>query len=128
MKIRQGLVSNSSSASYVIVGMPAYSEESKGYEIARALGAVDEDDHYGNFNYDNHYDKSAGEGLYDFEGIGVWSGEGELYYVGLNGGPRFRENKTLSSIREEFIKLVREKTDVEITEDDVDMIVTEVHS
>jgi len=95
MKIRTGLVSNSSSSSFCIVGTAFYAQE-----IAEAAGYDIDKDHMSYGRWDKHNNKRSRYSALEFVGYD------EIEYVGIDAESRIREDKTLTEMKQEFIQLV----------------------
>ena len=124
MKVRNGFVSNSSSCSFLIVGVSAYggrdgvdlSETVK--EMAKADGC--EEMGWGGYSEGRTLVFLGGEGGYDDE-------EYEPNYVGIEAEQDLKNNKTIGELKQEFLDKVK-ALGFEIPEERVDLHYGEVSS
>lgn len=123
MKRRTGLISNSSSSSFCIVGVHRnYNSSEKNYLVDQICDAA-------GWDYNTHY-ISYGEwykGKPDsFEEIQFLGYDSEICYIGLDFEERFRAGKTLDDIRKEFIDAIQELTNIQVNPYDVDFYYGEI--
>lgn len=121
MKIRNGFVSNSSSSSFVAVGIEKHSNKKIFEDILNAIGAP-----LGEYECDDFYpgEKYASAKLDDGAAYGTMEttngsnlclyGGYEFYFVGLDAFPLFEKDFKLSEIKKRFKQIVREKYGVKV--------------
>ena len=103
MKLRSGLVSNSSSSSFCILGI-----------TGRAKGLI----------FDQILPEDEEEFYSSYGGYGVWTGDGTLsvyggdepYYIGLNLEPMLKEWLTLGEMKKRLQIYVAEKYRIILSE------------
>lgn len=117
MKIRNGFVSNSSSSSFIIVGI---CNKSKIQALLKKIGWDSEKD-------DDWYDRieemfnSINHGQYEKDGlIYIWGSEKYPMYVGINPLPFLKADLTLSEIKGRLIKRF-DDLGINIQEKDIDI-------
>jgi len=113
MKYRNGFVSNSSSSSFVIVGV---SDDNIMKQIAEKDGKF-QDGEYQEINCDY--------GVDDTNAIDYYGSYGEPYYMGIDISEKL-EKKILPEIRKEFQQKVKEEYGIEIPLDKIKLHYGEV--
>ena len=121
MKIRNGFVSNSSSSSFIAVGIPI----SIGYDyrninpkfrelVEKMVGVAIE-----NIDGDALDPIWAGNGECGKDGVSLYTVDCEPFFVGLDLMPGLKEDKTLSEMKRDFVTLVDDKFGVKISVNDL---------
>lgn len=118
MKIRQGFISNSSSSSFVIVGI---TDNPENLELIKKLVEIEKvkDEGFGGCNEGKEFLYLGGEHYYDDKEPYV------PYYVGINVEDKL-EDRTVADLRLEFIAKVKAMTEVELSPKDVQLHFGEV--
>jgi hypothetical protein len=118
MKIRKGLVSNSSSSSFCIIGIAGDFVDT----IAERAG-FDIDDHYLSYGEWTQVDGKPIE-YKDF----LFLGNYEIDWIGFSAPEKLAEEKTLSEIKHEFIRAIFENFNISIPFDEVGFYYGEICS
>lgn len=124
MKIRNGFISNSSSSSFVLVGISRWKKEKLFAEIFEALGftekemtSADED----TMNPKGFDVSDQGEFSNDKNGISLFVNDSEVSCIGLNIFDDLKNDKTVNEMKKEFMKKIK-ALGVEIKQSDIEFI------
>ena len=123
MKKRKGFVSNSSSSSFLIIGVekPSGWGDDKGKTDYVELLEEAEGKHY-DYDYDwdeepDYMDFGEDEGkVVNFYGSG-----NEPYHAGIPVEERLKNDEKVSDLRKEFQKLIKDKFDIDIPLEDIQL-------
>jgi hypothetical protein len=127
MKIRTGFVSNSSSSSFLIVGV-ANSDDKKFNEKIHKLIKLDEcTEGWGGTNQGKALVFIGGELAYGVDDDEVYWRDYEPYYVGIPAFDKLCANLTVRELRLMFIRICKQYG-VDFAENEVDLFYGEVSS
>ena len=115
MKIRNGFVSNSSSSSFIAVGLSAYDKRELFLKVIDALKikANLDDDDFGE-SFDVH-----GQGAFENkDGICLFMSESEVSFIGLDAMEHFEQDGKLSDLKKDLKKKLK-KIGVDIGLEDI---------
>jgi len=113
MKIREGFISNSSSSSFIIVGV---ADDPTMEHIAEKDGKF-VDGEYQNINCDYGIDNSCPLSYY-----GCWD---ELYYIGMDISEKLEE-KTLPELRKELQQKLKEEYQLDVPLEKINLYYGEI--
>lgn len=132
MKERKGFVSNSSSSSFLIIGVekPGGWGDSKGKEDFVELLVEAEGKHFEGYAGDNY------DGDYDYLDFGEDEGEvvtfygnnSSPYHAGIPALDRLKKDEKVSDLKLEFQKLVKDKLNIDIPLEDINLYFGECSS
>lgn len=128
MKIRVGFVSNSSSSSFVAVGISKYDHPKLYDELMTAIGlptgeGYDEDDVGAVADFNDHGSVIMKDGSY----IVAYGGY-EFWFIGFDAIPLFSNDMRLSEIKEKFRSTVMDRYKIDISLSDINIMCSEVSS
>ncbi len=114
MKIRKGFVSNSSSSSFIIVGVTDS-------DIMQQIAMKD-----GKFNDGEYTDVECSYGIDSSSSFNYYGSYGEPYYIGVDISERLNKDVTLSELRNEFQKKAKDLYNIDIPIDKIKLHYGEV--
>jgi hypothetical protein len=128
MKIRVGFVSNSSSSSFVAVGISKYDHPKLYNELMNAIGlpiieGYDEDDIDKLADFYDHGSVITKDG----SDIVVYGGY-EFWFTGFDAIPLFSNDMKLSEIKIKFHDIVMNKYKIDIPLSDIEFVCSEISS
>ncbi len=104
MKTRQGFVSNSSSSSFCIVGIPINHEEEDDFDLLKAVGFFPEDAEYGDDNLNLWPDY----GVQEVQGNLLVIGSEEPDWIGIAADDWLNKDYTVAQIGAMFLTTLRD--------------------
>jgi len=128
MKIRIGFVSNSSSSSFIAVGLGRYSSTKKKKEIFHKAIEILFGKSCDDISYEDLENGWYSYGIVEKMGFNVYTSDGEPWFLGMDLEDGIKKDKRLSEMKKELQKLFKDVCDIKVNLSDLDMEVGETCS